>query len=408
MDIRDLFHSAGESLVRVRSRSALTVLGIVIGVAAIIVVMSLGHSAQSLILGQISGLGAETVVVQPGTGGFSVDVLYSRALTPRDLEALERRSNVPNLRSASPQVMVPFVIEHEGDRYRPMIVGGDAELYAEIYDVGIREGSLFDDVDVRQNAQVAVIGHEVADELFGDGQAVGRNIRIQNRPFRVVAVFAEKGSVLGFNMDQLVVIPWSTAQRITGDTHFSEIVIRADAAENVEQLVHDVRVTLRDTHDLRFDEDDDFSIQTQENLIGQIQSVISILTAFLGAVVAVSLVVGGIGIMNIMLVSVTERTKEIGLRKAVGAGQRDILNQFLLEAIILTMAGGLVGVLLGAGMAYGSAAIIAQFVDGWQAVVLPEAAVLGVAVSTAVGVAFGYYPARRAARLDPIEALRRE
>lgn len=390
-------------------RSALTILGIFIGIAAIIVVMSLGQGAQSLILGQIGGMTPEIVVVQPGAGGFSVDTLYARSLTRRDLEALERRSNVPNLVSAAPQVMVPEVVEHEGERYRPMIFGGNAELYSEIYDTALMDGDFFYESDIRQNARVVVIGYELADELFGQSQAVGRTIRVGNRPFRIVGVFEEKGSVFGFNMDQIVVMPWTTAQALTGDAHFAEIVIRADSVENVDKVVFDVRATLRDTHDLRPGEDDDFNIETQENLISQIQSVIAILTAFLGAVVAISLVVGGIGIMNIMLVSVTERTQEIGLRKALGARRKDILRQFLVEAVILTSIGGIIGVAFGALISWGAAIVLSAVVDPNWAFAFPiSSALLGVGVAASVGLVFGIYPASQASKKSPIEALKYE
>jgi putative ABC transport system permease protein len=409
MKFKHIFITASRGLRTHPSRSALTILGIVIGVAAIIVVMSLGQGAQSLILNQISGLGAEAVVVQPGSGGFNVDTLYSRALTTRDLEALERKTNVPNLVSAMPQLVVPEVVEYEGERYRPMIFGGDAAFYSEAYDIGLLEGVFFDQGDTRQTARVAVIGFDLAEELFGGSQAVGKNIRIQSRQFEVVGVYAEKGSVAGFDLDRIVIIPYTTAQVLTGDNYFTEIILKADLVENVDKMVFDVRATLRDTHDLKPGEDDDFNIQTQENLISQIQSVIAILTAFLGAVVAISLVVGGIGIMNIMLVSVTERTKEIGLRKSLGARRKDILRQFLVEAVVLTSIGGLIGVILGALIAYGASLILAAAVDpNWSFVFPINAAILGVGVSAGVGLVFGIYPANEAGKKSPIEALRYE
>lgn len=409
MKIKHTIITALQALRTHPSRSALTILGIVIGVAAIIVVMSLGQGAQGLILGQISGMGAETVIVQPGRGGFNVDTIYSRSLTTRDLEAIERSGNVPNLISTSPQVIVPEMVEYEGERYRPVIFGGDARIYSEIYEVGLSAGDFFYDSDVRQRSRVVIIGSELAEELFGQSSSVGRNIRIKNRSFKVIGVFEEKGSVFGFNLDQIVIMPWSTAQSLTGDNYFTEIVLLADSPENVDKMVFDVRSVLRDTHDLKPGEEDDFNIETQENLIGQIQAVITILTAFLGAVVAISLVVGGIGIMNIMLVSVTERTKEIGLRKALGARRKDILRQFLVEAVILTSIGGLIGVILGALIAWGASTILATTVDPKWSFIFPiNAAFLGVGVAAGVGLVFGIYPANEASKKSPIEALRYE
>ncbi len=409
MKTKYIIISSLNSLSRHPTRSALTILGIVIGVAAIIVVMSLGQGAQGLILNQISGLGAEMIHIQPGGGGFNVDSLYSRALTIRDLDALKKKTNVPNLVQAIPSVMVPETIEYDGERYRPMIVGSDAAFYADVYDIGLTDGEFFNESDERQNARVAILGSELAEELFGSSRAVGQDIRIQNRKFRVVGVFEEKGSVFGFNMDQLVMMPWTTAQLLTGDDYFAEINIRADAPENVEKAVFDIRATLRDMHDLKPEEEDDFSIETPQNLIDQIESVIAILTSFLGAVVAISLVVGGIGIMNIMLVSVTERTKEIGLRKALGARRKDILKQFLTEAVMLTSVGGIIGVLLGAGISYGASLILAVVVDPNWAFAFPiSAAVLGVGVAASVGLVFGIYPANVAGKKSPIESLRYE
>ncbi len=409
MKLKHILITALRALQAHATRSALTILGIVIGVAAIIVVMSLGQGAQSLILGQLSGMGPETIIVQPGAGGFSVDVLYSRSLTPRDLDALQRKENVPNLASAAPQAMVPAIIEYEGKQYRPMVVGGNPIIFSEIYDIRLAAGDFFYEADERQNARVVVVGSELVEELFGQSQAVGKTIRIENRPFRIIGVFEEKGTMLGFSLDQVVIMPWTTAQQLTGDNHFAEIILRADSTENVDKMVYDVRATLRDTHDLSPGEADDFGIETQESLIDQIQAVVAIMTAFLSAVVAISLVVGGIGIMNIMLVSVTERTKEIGLRKALGARRRDILRQFLVEAVILTSIGGIIGVALGALIAYGAAIVLAIAVDpNWTFVFPISAAILGVGVAASVGLIFGIYPASEAGKKSPIEALRYE
>lgn len=409
MKTKHIFITALHALRNHPTRSALTILGIVIGVAAIIIVMSLGQGAQKLILNQVSGLGAEAMTVTPGSGSFSVDAIYSRALTVRDVEALKKTSNVPNAVAVMPQLIVPEVVEFEGERYRPIIIGGNAEFYATVYDISLLDGDFFYESDERSSARVTVIGFDLANELFGQSQAVGRNIRIQNRQFEIVGVLEEKGSIFGFDVDQLAIIPWTTAQLLTGEDHFSEIHLRADNAENVDKMAYDIRTTLRDTHDLDPSEDDDFTINTAEGLISQIQSVVAIMTAFLGAVVAISLVVGGIGIMNIMLVSVTERTKEIGLRKALGARKKDILRQFLVEAVMLTSVGGIIGVALGALISWGAAFGLAAFVDpSWEFAFPLSAAVLGVGVAAGVGLIFGIYPANEAGKKSPIEALRYE
>lgn len=393
------------------TRSALTILGIVIGIAAIIMVMSLGEGAQKLILGEISGLGAETVVLRPGTGvGDITQTLFSQTITQRDIEALEQKQNVPDLVEIAPFVIMYEAAEYQGEKFRPSIMGGSAEFFLGLLDVPLASGRAYSRDDIQQQARVAIIGQDVKDELFGSSDPIDKQITIKDRKFKVIGVLDSVGSKGGFNMDELVMIPHTTAQTyITGTDYYNEVFLRANAVENADKLAYDVAVTLRDTHDLGFGEEDDFDIQTQENLIEQIETVISIFTAFLVTVVSISLVVGGIGIMNIMFVSVSERTQEIGLRKALGATRADILKQFLFEAVILTSVGGLIGIIIGSIFSFIAAVILAETVaEDWSFVFPIGGALLGVGVSAAVGLIFGIYPANQASKKSPIEALRYE
>lgn len=411
MDTKQTILTALRALLIHKSRSLLTILGIVIGVAAIIIVMALGSGAQSLILNQISGLGAESLVVRPGKSVSDFNnVLFSQTITHKDYEALTRKSNVPHLRSLTPFVFIGDPVEYRGDVYRPTTLGASVEFVANVFDIRPSNGSFYTQDDIDNYARVAVIGAEIKDEIFENQLAVGDTIRIKDQRFRVVGVFAPKGTVGGLDFNNMVMIPYTTAQRyVTGTDYYNQIVLKADSPENIEKMVFDVKATLRDTHNIKIGDEDDFNVQTQQNLISQIELITDILTAFLAAVVAISLVVGGIGIMNIMLVSVTERTKEIGLRKAVGARRQDILRQFLYEAVTLTVVGGIVGVLLGVLVSLLIAIVLQKTIaEGWNFVFPVGAVVLGVLVSAGIGLLFGIYPANQAAKKSPIEALQYE
>jgi putative ABC transport system permease protein len=395
-----------------KSRSLLTILGIVIGVGSIIIITALGSGAQNLILGEINSLGADTAVLQPGSGeGFDpAEALLAKSITEADYDAIQKPQNVPNLRAAMPVVAVSGSVSYRGETYRPMIMGGDADFFIDAFDVYPDEGVPFQSADIDANARVAIIGKEVKDELFGSISPIGEMITIKNQRFRVVAVFPAKGQVAFIDIDNLVMVPYTSAQAyLSGDDYLTEIVMKADSSENINKLVYDVESTIRETHGIEPGEEDDFAVRTQQALIDQISTVITILTSFLAAMVAVSLVVGGIGIMNIMLVSVTERTKEIGLRKALGATRSDIQLQFILEAVMLTGIGGIIGVFSGAFIArMASFALSTYVVSGWVFVFPVSGALIGFVVSAFIGLLFGIYPARKAADKSPIEALRYE
>ena len=411
MPFKHVLLTALQALESHKSRSALTILGVVIGVAAIILVMSLGKGTEALILNEVSGLGPETVILRPGSSLTDItQTLYTHSLTTSDLEALKKKQNVPNLVEIAPLVIAYEPVEYQGELYRPSIMGAPAEFVVNLMSLKLKEGYLYTDDDINQEARVAVIGSQISEDMFGGLKAEGKQIQIKGKKFKVIGVLESKGTVGPFNIDTLVMIPQTSVQTyLTGTNYFAEVIIRADSPNNVEKLAYDVEVTMRDAHDLSHNEENDFNITTQEETIKMIQTIVNVFTSFLVTVVAISLVVGGVGIMNIMLVSVSERTKEIGLRKALGATRRDILNQFLSEAIILTSVGGIVGVIIGALLSF----IVAQVLShtaapGWEFVFPVGGSMLGVGVSAAVGLMFGIYPANQAAKKSPIEALRYE
>lgn len=393
-----------------KSRSALTILGIVIGITSIILVMSLGEGAQNLILGEVEGLGATTVTVIPGKISFgpsSAAQTMNDSLKEKDLNLIKSKANVPHAQYVMPMVVGSGNAVYGSNVYQ-VAVFGSGELVPDIYSIIPDQGYFFTEEDVRSRAAVVVIGYKVKQRLFENEDAVGQKIRIKNTTFKVVGVLPEKGSSSSF--DDTVFMPYSTAQQyITGTKYYSRIVVEADSEENLRATVQDVTVTLRDSHNITDPDKDDFSVVTTADVAKTLGTITGALTAFLAAVAAISLIVGGIGIMNIMLVSVTERTKEIGLRKAIGATNNNILTQFLLEAVILTGLGGIIGIILGSGLSFVISLLINKFGElDWQFTFPIGAAILAFLVASLVGLIFGIYPARQAAKKSPMEALRYE
>ncbi len=412
MELVHLFRTSRAGLVTNKSRTVLTILGIVIGITAIMLVMSLGAGAQGLILGQIQGIGAKTIAVLPGkepTGPTDLTSLFSDSLKERDLEALRNRANVPTAARVEPIVFGGDSASYEGETYQATIIGSTQYIF-QVYDIAIMEGRAFTDDEVRGNADVAVIGSKVKQELFGEGEALNKKIRIKGRNLRVIGIIPKKGQFSFLNFDELILTPYTTAQQyLFGIKHFNRLIVEADHEDYVARTVADIKITIRSLHDIGVGEKDDFFVETQQGALEQVATITSVLTLFLAAVAAISLLVGGVGIMNIMLVSVTERTREIGLRKAVGATDRDVLQQFLLEAVMLTSIGGIIGVTLGTMFSYASSLALSHFVGSpWPFTFPLDAALLGIAVSAGVGLLFGIYPARQAAKKSPIEALRYE
>lgn len=395
-----------------KARSVLTILGIVIGVTAIILIMSLGEGAKNLILGQVQSIGSKTIAIVPGRqpkGPTDIFSTFADSLKQKDLGLLENKNNAPHIDKIMPVVFGSESLLYQNDTYRSTIFGV-TELFSKIYDIYPSEGRIFTEEEIRGYGDVVLIGPKVKDELFGDNDAVGQKIKIKGRNLRVIGVFPKKGQFSFINFDEVTVLPYTTAQRyLFGIKYFNRLVAEVDDEKNIQQTIDDIKTTLRNSHKIEDPAKDDFFIETQAEAVQTVSTITNILTLFLAAVAAISLVVGGIGIMNIMLVSVTERTREIGLRKALGATSKNILTQFLLEAILLTAAGGLTGIILGATFSFLTSIVLSKYLSlNWTFTFPVLGAVLGIVVSAVVGLVFGLYPARKASKKSPIEALRYE
>lgn len=416
MLIRDAFKTATRSLMHGKMRSVLTMLGIVIGIASVIVLMSIGQSAQNLILNEVQSVGSNLIFVVPGgtqNGRFappaSSQGIIITSLNDRDRDALLRE---PSINAVVPEVRGQAEIIFENNDVN-VSYEGTTENFFTVRNLPVGKGSAFTKEDVDSIAHVAVIGPSLAKTLFGPNiDPINKIVRLKNISFRVVGVLAKGGTgAFGVDQDNLVLVPISVAQKqLLGINYFSDVVVEANPRYEVEFVKSRVIFTLRQGHSITNPDKDDFTVRTQEDALSLLGNVTSILTLFLAAIASISLVVGGIGIMNIMLVAVTERTKEIGLRKAVGATDTDILQQFLIESVLLTVVGGLIGVLVGGGIVGLIYVILTNFFTsiGWVFALPTSAIILGLVVSTVAGLAFGIYPARQAGRKNPIDALRYE
>ncbi|MGC9611126.1 MAG: ABC transporter permease [Minisyncoccia bacterium] len=413
MTIKYSFKTALNGLKTHKSRSVLTVLGIVIGITAIILVMSLGQGAQNLILGQIRGqVGSAVIEIAPGRqpkGPTDFMSIFSDSLKQKDVEALMKKSNVPHLKQIMPMVFGSESAVYGSETYQATLYGL-TNAASEMYNVRPSEGRFLTEDDVKSYADVVVIGSTVKEELFGNDEALGQKIKLRGRTFKIIGVLENKGegSLIGF--DKTAIVPYTTAQRyILGIKYFNHIIIEADSDANVPGTVEDIKITIRNSHNITDPEKDDFNVNSQADAMKTVSTITDVLTLFLAAVAAISLIVGGIGIMNIMLVSVTERTREIGLRKALGATEKDILSQFLLEAVTLTAVGGAIGIFLGATFSFLTSLVLTKVLAIDWAFTFPyDAAALGLGVAALVGLVFGIYPARQASKKSPIEALRYE
>lgn len=407
MNIGQAIFEALESLNANKTRSGLTILGIVIGVAAVIAMLAVGSGAQNTITSSISGLGSNLLFV---FRGGNENVRNPKPLTLGDADALGDPFQAPAVEMVAPYISANLSIGFAGETINSSINGVTPEYFS-VRNYSLLEGNFINEENILGRGSVAVIGAEVADKLFGHREGlIGETIRIEGQPFRVIGVLTSRGGGAFGSEDNIVLIPFSTAQarliRRTGD-RVDFILVQAVSADQVNQASDEIAQILRARHrtDLGLD---DFQIFSQQDFVATAQSITSVLTIFLGGIAAISLLVGGIGIMNIMLVSVTERTREIGLRKAIGARKRDILIQFLTESSLLSMFGGIIGIALGWSIAYVVGLIAAANNTDLVPVVGLDAILLATLFSTAVGLFFGIYPANRAANLQPVEALRHE
>jgi len=397
MNVGEAIREAFASLAANRLRSALTMLGVVIGVGAVILLVSLGEGADAFVRSEFAGIGTNLIMVQPGkqstTGGPPAPAT-TRRLTLRDAEAVRRDARF--VEAVVPVTIGSGVVEREGYRRNVMVLGVDAS-WSKVFNVRAERGQFFDEgADVAER-RVVVIGPKVAAELFGDADPLGGRIEVAGGRFRVIGVTDPKGSTLGMDFDDIVYIPVSVSFRLFGVDSLFGLRAKAVSNELLGEASREIKRVLRERHGV-----DDFTVITQDELMKTLSRILDVLTILLASIAAVSLLVGGIGIMNIMLVTVKERTREIGLRKAIGARRRDILVQFLVESATLSLFGGAVGLALGVGIP-----LVAHLVaPSFPAVVAPWAVVLALVFSLVVGIFFGVYPALQAARLRPVEALR--
>jgi len=406
---------AANGLLGNRTRSALTMLGILIGVSAVILLVAVGNGASVQINNQVQSLGANVIYVYPsnarGSGGVSQGFGTGQSLTQADVDALNSKQQDPDVLAAIPIAQSGGQITYGNQNYFAPTTGTTPD-FPHVRNYQLAEGSFFSADDVTARHRVVVLGQTVVDNLFGTTDPIGQTIKISRQSFRVIGVFAQKGGTGLGSQDNVVVAPitavWAYLTGARGKV-ISQIVASASSAGTVTQAETEITTILLERHQISDPAQADFQLQSQQDILNQATSISTALTLVLGAIAGISLVVGGIGIMNIMLVTVTERTREIGIRKAIGARRRDILMQFLIEAMVLSGLGGALGIAVGALLALEAPKISALATSGFPTpVVSPTSVVLAFCVSVAIGLFFGIYPANRAARLHPIEALRYE
>ena len=406
----ELLSTAWISVVTHKLRSFLTILGVVIGVAAVIILMSVGKGATAQIVSNFTSLGTNLVYVQPGStseGGVRSGFGSATTLTLEDAEAIF--ANISNISAIAPYSSSGSQVIAGTENMMVRVTGVTTD-YEEVFNLTVAEGAFLTEAQYERKSRVAVLGSEVATTLFGEDNPVGQKVRMSNTVFTVIGVLGSTGTSMQNSTDQLILIPLSALQGImsrsltaTGQHTVSQIVLEVNDKKNIEQVKEDITLLLENRHDIAAGEDDDFTVSTMDELLSSITESTQTMTLLLGAIAGISLLVGGIGVMNIMLVSVLERRKEIGIRKALGARERDIWGQFLVDSALLTFAGGIIGVIIGWGGSY-----LVDYTGTMTTLVTPDIVILAVAVSVGIGLFFGFYPAWQASRLDPIQALRSE
>ena len=395
-----------DSIREKKGRSFLTMLGIIIGVGSVITMLAIGQGSKRSIQAQISEMGSNMIMIHPGgdrRGGVRLDAADMESLKLKDLEAIQTQARYISYISPSVNSSGQAIF---GANNTPTTVYGISPEYLDIRRYKVEEGDIFSEQDVKTAAKVCLVGKSVVDELFPDGDSpVGKVIRFGKIPLRIVGVLESKGyNSMGMDQDDLILAPYTTVQkRILAITHLQSITCSALSEEYTDQAIEEITQILRTNHKLKATDEDDFTIRSQQELSSMLTSTTDMMTLLLAAVAGISLLVGGIGIMNIMYVSVTERTREIGLRMSIGAKGRDILAQFLIESILISVTGGVIGILVGVG-----AAVLVNIFAAFPIYIQPWSVFLSFAVCTLTGIFFGWYPAQKAAMLNPIDALRYE
>ena len=406
MNGTNLFKIALRALANNKMRAFLTMLGIIIGVTSVITMIAIGQGSKLSIQAQISEMGSNMIMIHPGgemRGGVRQSADDMQTLDLEDYESL--RTETTFLAAVSPNVSSSGQLIAGNNNY-PSSINGVGTEYLEIRQLTVESGEMFTEQDIQTSAKVCIIGKTIVDNLFPDGQdPIGQIIRFNQVPFRVIGVLKSKGyNSMGMDQDDIVLAPYSTVmKRLLAQTYLQGIFASALSEGMTDYATEEISELLRRNHKLKATDEDDFSIRSQEELSSMLNTTTDLMTTLLASIAAISLVVGGIGIMNIMYVSVTERTREIGLRMSVGARGIDILSQFLIEAVLISITGGLIGVLLGCGLSF-----VVKAMAGWPVFIQPWSVLLSFAVCTFTGVFFGWYPAKKAAQLDPIEAIRYE
>jgi len=405
MKWKNLIKVAFKSIIKNKMRTLLTMLGIIIGVGAVIVMVAIGKGAEQRIQNQIASMGTNLIMIFPGSmqsRGVRMGPDSGIQLTLDDVDRLKKNSTL--IDAVSPVVRAGVQVIGGSGNWNTSVYGG-SEQYLEIRDWPLSSGENFSSSDIRAQNKICIVGQTIVKNLFADEDPVGQQLRLRNVPFKVIGVLKERGqNAFGMDQDDVIIAPYSTVlYRLSGHVHLNQIIARAISLEQMAQAQAEITTIMREAHKLQEGEDDDFTVRNQTDIAATAQETSSVLTMLLASIASISLLVGGIGIMNIMLVSVTERTHEIGIRMAIGARSRDILVQFLIEAIVLSLSGGLIGVLVGF-----LATWIVNLATEWNTVISPTNVMLSFGFAGAVGVFFGYYPARKAAALNPIEALRYE
>lgn len=406
MNVLNLVKIAIKALLRNKSRAFLTMLGIIIGIASVIAMVSLGQSSTLSVREQLSGMGSNMIMIMPARqmrGGVNMGNSSAKSLDMKDLRALEQ--NTRYVAHVSPSVSTGAQLVF-GSNNHPGQIQGVSPSYIDIRMYKLASGIMFSDEDVKTYSKVCVVGKTVVDNLFTNGEnPIGQVVRFGSIPMKIIGVLESKGqNQMGQDQDDIVLAPYTTVQkRFMAITHFNMLFASATSEEESELAATEITYILRANHKIAQGAEDDFDIRTQEELLSTMSSVTQMLTMLLAAIASISLIVGGIGIMNIMYVTVTERTKEIGLRMAIGAQNRDIMLQFLSESVILSLIGGVIGIILGLILSY-----LLSYVLKWPFVVSQSAIIISFFVCAATGIFFGWYPAKKAANMDPIAALRYE